>query len=125
MIDIGSHKMLARKRLMLGVVMTVMLVVSGCGSSGDSAADGSATDSAANVTVTPEMAEMLAKADALDGQVDKVVTLCAPCSLGMDGLEEHSLQVGDYTMWFCKDYCKQRFSEDIPKSVLKMKVPEE
>ena len=73
--------------------------------------------------MTPEMAEVLAKADALDGQSDKVVSLCASCALGMDGSEEHSLRVGEYTMYFCSDDCKQEFSKDISESILGMQLP--
>ena len=105
-----------------------MLAISGCGQQGDpspvvSQPEASAPDVSPEVAVTPEMAEALAKADALDGQGDKIVSLCASCALGMDGSNEHSLHVGEYTMHFCADDCKQAFSEDISKSVLSMKPP--
>jgi hypothetical protein len=41
----------------------------------------------------------------------------------MDGSKEHQLRVGEYTMDFCSDHCKQAFSADISKSVLAMKLP--
>jgi hypothetical protein len=41
----------------------------------------------------------------------------------MDGSNEHTLLVGEYTMYFCEDHCKEAFSEDITKSVLAMKLP--
>lgn len=104
-----------------------LLAFSGCGQSGSPSpapSQSETTDVAtADVVVTAEMAEVLAKADALDGQADKVVSLCASCALGMAGSEEHSLHVGPYTMYFCADHCKQAFSEDVSKSVLAMKLP--
>jgi YHS domain-containing protein len=116
--------MVARLVMVLALLGMGLLGVVGCGQ--PDAGDGtSAAVDAAEVTVTPEMSDILAKADALDGETDKVVTLCASCSLGMDGLAEHSLEVGEYTMYFCKDYCKQRFSKNITESVLKMKIPQE
>jgi hypothetical protein len=100
-----------------------ILAVTGCGEPGGpssvvSQPAASAPDTLREVVVTPEMAEALAKADARDGQSDKIVSLCASCALGMDGSKEHSLRVGEYVMYFCSDDCKQAFSEDIPKSVL-------
>ena len=105
-----------------------ILIIPGCGqqttpSPTGSQPEASAQDAAPDVTVTPEMAEALAKADALDGQDDKIVTRCASCALKMDGSNEHPLHVGEYTMYFCKEDCKQAFSEDIPASVLAMKLP--
>lgn len=105
-----------------------MLVVSGCGQQGSpspagSQPESSPADEALEVAVTPAMAEVLAKADALDGQSDKVVSLCASCALGMDGSEEHSLRVGEYTMYFCSGDCKQEYSKDISQSILGMQLP--
>ncbi len=77
--------------------------------------------------VTESIAEVeakLAKADALDGTADKVVTKCASCALGMDGSAEHSVKVLDYTMHFCTEGCAKTFAEDTTKSVLAMSIPE-
>jgi len=105
-----------------------MLVVSGCGGQGSpspvaSQPEARVPESPQEFDATPEMAAILAKADALDGQTDKIVSRCASCALGMDGSKEHSLHVGEYTMCFCTDDCKKAFSEDIAKSVLGLKVP--
>ena len=105
-----------------------MLVVFGGGQEGSpspvsSQPESNPADEALEVTVTPETAEVLAKADGLEGQSDKVVSLCASCALGMDGSEEHSLRVGEYTMYFCADDCKQEFSKDISESILGMQLP--
>lgn len=104
-----------------------MLAILGCGQSGNPssgvAQPEASTPAVSDVAVTPEMADLLAKADALDGQTDKIVSRCASCALGMDGSEEHSLRVGEYTMYFCKEDCQQAFDQDVAESVLAMKVP--
>jgi len=120
--------MFIRMRLVCVMWAAGMLMISGCGQQGDPPPAGSqpgasTSDVPPAVAATPEMAEILAKADALDGQSDHIVSLCASCALGMDGSVEHALQVGDYTMYFCADHCKQAFSEDVSKSVLGMKLP--
>ncbi|MGD2107840.1 MAG: hypothetical protein PVI86_00480 [Phycisphaerae bacterium] len=68
---------------------------------------------------------MLAKADALDGTEDKIVTRCASCRLNMDGKPEHSLKALDYTMYFCSEHCAQQFGQDLTGSILAMNVPED
>jgi hypothetical protein len=117
-------------RLMLACVLltTGMLVISGCGSQESpspvaSQPEAGAADAPQEFAATPEMTEVLAKADALDGQSDKIVSRCASCALGMDGSKEHSLHVGEYTMYFCRDDCEQAFSKDVATSVLGLKVP--
>lgn len=65
----------------------------------------------------------LAKADAFDGTVDKVVHRCAPCGLGMDGSAEHALEMEGYTMHFCSAGCLEGYSKDPKKSVMSMTVP--
>ena len=106
-----------------------MLVTAGCGQQDEASPEAEqpeteAPDAPAEFAATAEMEQVLAQADALDGQEDQVVTRCASCALGMDGSEEHALRVGEYTMYFCAEDCKQAFSEDIAKSVLAMKIPE-
>ena len=115
-------------RMLLACFLAGTLVVAGCNQDGgpspaDSESDSDPADEASQVTVTPEMAEMLAKADALDGQTDKVVTRCASCELGMDGTKEYALRVGEYTMYVCQEDCKQAFGKDVAKSVMDMQVP--
>lgn len=77
---------------------------------------------AAPVAATPEMAATLAKADAKDGAVDKVVHRCAGCALGMDGKAEMPLQVGEYTMHFCKPACLDRYARDAKGELAKLKA---
>jgi predicted regulator of Ras-like GTPase activity (Roadblock/LC7/MglB family) len=84
-----------------------------------------ATNAAPAVNVTEEMSSILAKADQVDGTADKTVANCAVCLLGMAGSSEHTLAVGDYTLRFCSDHCKQTFAEDVSKSVLAIEFPNE
>ena len=72
---------------------------------------------------TAEVLARLAKADAADGKVDKVVHKCAGCSLHMDGLADKKLMVGDYEMHFCKDGCLTPFAKD-PNQEILAKVPQ-
>ena len=79
--------------------------------------------------VAPEMQAdveaRLAKADALDGTVDKVVSKCPACGLAMDGKSEHALEVAGYTLHFCSDQCNAKFAKDPTKEVLALKIPTE
>jgi len=72
--------------------------------------------------VTAEVLAKLAKADALDGNVDKVVHRCAGCSLGMDGKAEYALAVDNYTMHFCKKGCLEAFRPDPAKEILALRI---
>lgn len=56
----------------------------------------------------------LASADAMDGTADHVVSKCAGCKLMMDGKEEHSVAVGDYTLHLCSTTCRDHFVGDLP-----------
>lgn len=103
------------------------LLICGCGGQEDSpqgsVPEGNASDAPLDDAVTPEMVEVLAKADTVDGQSDKIVSLCASCGLGMEGSKEYPLAVGEFTMHFCSDHCRSAFSEDVTQSVLAMRVP--
>ena len=57
------------------------------------------------------MKDILAKADQVNGTADKIVTKCARCNLAMDGTKEHALKVGEYTLLFCSEDCKQTFAK--------------
>lgn len=71
----------------------------------------------------PAVDAILAKADAVDGNVDKIVSKCASCSLGMDGSAAHALKVGSYKMHFCSADCKEGFSENTKESILALNIP--
>ncbi len=67
----------------------------------------------------------LARADALDGAEDKVVSKCAACKLSVDGNDENTIVVEGYTMKFCSVECQRAFDKDPEKAVLAMEFPEE
>lgn len=55
---------------------------------------------------------ILAKADAADGTVDKIVSKCAGCGLGMAGLPEHSADCHGYTLHLCSAHCKESYEKN-------------
>jgi YHS domain-containing protein len=65
----------------------------------------------------------LAKADAADGKVDKVVSKCLTCMLGMEGKPENAATYGEFTLHFCSKNCKEAFLSDPEKVVLALKFP--
>jgi YHS domain-containing protein len=65
----------------------------------------------------------LAKADAFDGKVDKVVTKCLGCGLGMDGKKELAATTAGYTLYLCSAHCKSEFEKDPNKAVLALQIP--
>jgi hypothetical protein len=99
------------------IVQSLTFVLAACGS--DKPAP---VVPAATITATPEMAATLAKADAKDGAVDQCVHRCAGCALGMDGKATMPLQVGAYTMHFCKQACLDRYAKDAAGELAKLKV---
>jgi hypothetical protein len=64
---------------------------------------------------------ILASADAVDGTVDKVVSKCPGCRLGMDGHAEHSLLAHGYTLHFCSDTCKATSEPQIDTVITALK----
>jgi YHS domain-containing protein len=72
-----------------------------------------------------EVVAILARADALDGAEDKVITKCPACNLAMDGSDENTIVVEGYTMHFCTPACKEKFDKDPLKAILAMQFPEE
>jgi len=66
----------------------------------------------------------LAKADAVDGQVDQVITKCAGCSLAMDGSPEHTMKLSGFTLHLCSASCKTRFGKDTVKKLLAIEITE-
>ena len=67
----------------------------------------------------------LARADAFDGKVDKVVTKCLGCGLGMDGTKELAATTAGYTLYLCSAHCKAEFEKDPNKAVMALKIPNE
>jgi hypothetical protein len=66
----------------------------------------------------------LAKADAADGKVDKIVSRCLTCMLGMEGRPENAATYGEFTLHFCSKPCKEAFLNDPEKAALALKFPE-
>jgi len=115
--------MMNRTRISYTMLAAFTLVVVGCRP--QTATPPAAPPDTSAAAANPQVVAMLAKADAFDGNVDKVVHHCAGCSLHMDGSEKHELTVGDYKMYFCSDDCLQRFGKDAEKNILALAIPEE
>ena len=64
----------------------------------------------------------LAAADAADGATDHVVSKCATCRLGMDGVAQYSARYAGYELRFCSAECKQTFEQD-PVAVIRKLPP--
>ncbi len=63
--------------------------------------------------LAPEVTAKLAKADAQDGTVDKVVSNCAGCQLSMAGEARFSAKIGGYTLHLC-DSCEDKVDNPAP-----------
>jgi hypothetical protein len=84
----------------------------------------SAADSSVKVTQPSAAAlAVLAKADAADGKVDKVVSKCLTCMLGMEGRPENAATYGEFALHFCSNTCKEAFLSDPEKVALALKFP--
>jgi YHS domain-containing protein len=71
------------------------------------------------------IATKLAAADALDGNVDQIVTRCASCALLMDGKKDHAVEYEGYTLYFCREGCKERFEKDMEGMLVALEIPEQ
>ena len=120
-----------KRTLVLGAVLLLTAILPGCGEPSttydDSAATEPATEAAmpASFEMTEELGAKLAAADRADGEEDKVVSKCPGCSLAMDGSHEHAFPAGEYSLHFCSDSCKDRFTDDLEQSVIALAVPQE
>ncbi len=70
----------------------------------------------------PAPAEVLAAADAHDGTVDKVVSECTGCGLGMPGDAAHSVTHEGYELHFCSGSCKSGFEADPAAGMKKLEI---
>ncbi|MFT4623470.1 MAG: hypothetical protein ACI8PZ_002126 [Myxococcota bacterium] len=59
-----------------------------------------------------DVATVLAKADAHDGESDQVVHECAGCALGMTGDPAHATKHAGFELHFCSEGCQSRFVAD-------------
>jgi YHS domain-containing protein len=74
--------------------------------------------------IQAEVETILGKADAFDGQTDKVVSKCAGCALTMDGSPDYAVTAYGYTLHMCSAHCKETFEKDPTKAILAMTFPE-
>jgi len=74
--------------------------------------------------VNAALVDVLARADAFDGNEDHVVSKCSGCALHMDGDAENTVEVGDYEMHFCSEYCAENFQQDLESKLLALSIPE-
>jgi len=80
---------------------------------------------AEGLVLNAELENRLAAADLVDGTADRTVERCPGCGLAMPGTSEHALAVGDYSLHFCSEGCKERFSQDLEGSLMALAVPSE
>jgi hypothetical protein len=66
---------------------------------------------------------LMAKADAVDGTVDHVISKCVICNLGMEGRQEHSAKYGEYSVRLCSQGCNEAFSRDPEKALSRLSFP--
>ncbi len=110
--------------------LMIAMVILGCGeekapTTAPAADEKPATTTpAASAAPTAGVTAMLAKADAVDGKTDKVVSKCPGCGLAMDGDPAHASTVGDYKVHLCSADCKKAFDGDPSKVVLALEIPE-
>lgn len=104
----------------------LVLALAGCESGEQSTPPGDSGDSDNTAAAQPSAAGLaaLAKADAVDGATDKVVSKCLTCNLGMDGSPDHVAKVGDYELHLCSAHCKDGFEADPEKALLAVQIPE-
>lgn len=116
-----------RRSLAVVVFAAMAAVMLGCGEKADqetAAAHGNAAKEMASTQVSAAVTTVLAKADAVDGTEDHVVSKCPGCKLNMAGKEENSMQVGDYSLHFCSTTCKDSFAAKGEEAILALKIPE-
>jgi hypothetical protein len=73
--------------------------------------------------VSAQIAAHLAKADAVDGTQDMVVSKCSGCKLKMAGSPDYTLAVGEYSMQFCSAGCKDHFVDGGEEAILALEIP--
>lgn len=91
-------------------IVAALAVVAACGTPAPKSAD-------ARKSEVVGRAEVLAAADNADGAVDRVVSKCAVCGLGMDGSPSHVSSHAGYEFHLCSAECKETFDRD-PERVL-------
>ena len=98
-----------------------VLLLTGCGKT---EAPPTPEQGASQVDRGAALLAAVAKADAADGTVDKVVSKCVTCMLGMEGKPEFATAWGEYTVHLCSAECKETFTKDPEKALLALKFPD-
>ncbi|MEN0064854.1 MAG: hypothetical protein AAGA48_22100 [Myxococcota bacterium] len=55
---------------------------------------------------------VLSAADKVDGTIDKTVSQCSGCGLGMEGDPAHAVQHEGFELHFCSETCATHFEKD-------------
>lgn len=98
-----------------------LLLLAGC--SGGTGPAEHAAAAPVDMEVTPELRAVLERADAVDGEVDGVVSKCPGCDLAMAGKSKYSMQVGEHEVHFCSERCRHEFEDDPAASFLALELP--
>jgi hypothetical protein len=101
-------------------LLAMSMALPGCGPD-DSARD---PRTPLTVDVSPAATTMLARADAMDGTADHVVSLCSGCGLGMQGDAAYTLEAGEFSMHFCSDSCLDHFAEHTEEAIAALDLPD-
>jgi hypothetical protein len=124
-----SGKYMRHVLMLLLVPVFVVMVVACCSQDRETTEAETPVETAQVETeVAPVVAatmhtEVLAKADALDGTTDQIVSKCPGCAFAMDGKPENQIEVDGYTMQFCLEECKVAFEENLEAALAALEVP--
>ncbi|HKQ49048.1 MAG TPA: hypothetical protein VJZ71_13340 [Phycisphaerae bacterium] len=109
-------------RVTLAIVVVAAMMTACEKKGGEEVRPGAATPAPGDAAL---IEAKLAKADAFDGKVDKIVTKCLGCGLGMDGSKEFAATTAGYTLHLCSAHCKTEFEKDPNKAVMALRIPGE
>jgi len=120
---------MVRRSLAVLLIAAVAGGVLGCGEKAEQHAEAAKSHADAamdhgTTEVSAQVATLLAKADAVDGTQDHVVSQCSGCKLRMAGSPDQTIQVGDYTMQFCSTGCRNHFAEGGEEAILALEIPD-
>jgi hypothetical protein len=116
-----------RRSLVVVVFAAMAAGILGCGEKSEqetTAGHGQAAQEMATQQISTELAAVLAKADAVDGTEDHVISKCPGCKLNMAGKASNAMQVGDYSLHFCSATCKDNFAAKGEEAILALEIPE-